>query len=247
ALLGGTGSEGLDAFLKSLIGDQFTVFSTTNDGAFLAYSLAARDLPWEFTVFETIAATAWMWITAMNPTVLLSALTETQILPYLIIPKGQNQTVSEKDGSTSIGQFDVETIDPGSLIKGALANPSIIGMTARLKLLFPNQALGDAVALHTVRIAETGFTADGNLTITCQDAQAFIAQGLIWNYGGPDPWVPGEPKTTEPNGVAYAANAFPISETNPRWLQGNPLDLLLVALQNELGVGQDPALPPVLV
>ncbi|PYV15818.1 MAG: hypothetical protein DMG21_13805 [Acidobacteria bacterium] len=247
SVFGGAGTQGLDSFLKTLVSDQFTVFSTTNDGAFLAYSLAARDLPWEFTVFETIAATAWMWITAMNPTVLLSALTETQVLPCLIVPKGQNQTVSEKDGSTSIGQFQVEAIDPGSLIKGALANPSTIGLTARLRMLFPEQSLGDAVALHTVRIAETGFTAEGKLTISCQDGQAFIAQGLIWNYGGPSPWVPGELEASQPSVAAYSPNAFPISDTNPRWLQGNPLDLLLVALQNELGVGQDLALPPVLV
>jgi hypothetical protein len=49
-------------------------------------------------------------------------------------------------------------------------------------------------------------------------------------------------------GIAlYTPNAFPISDKNPRFLRGNPLDLLLVALQNELGVGQDPALPPVLI
>src|SRR5947208_1632326 len=49
-------------------------------------------------------------------------------------------------------------------------------------------------------------------------------------------------------GIAlYTANAFPVSDSNPRFLRGNPLDLLLVALQNELGVGQDPELPPVLI
>ena len=49
-------------------------------------------------------------------------------------------------------------------------------------------------------------------------------------------------------GIAlYTPDAFPISDANPRFLHGNPLDLLLVALQNELGVGQDPALPPVLI
>jgi len=45
----------------------------------------------------------------------------------------------------------------------------------------------------------------------------------------------------------YTPNGFPVSDSNPRFLRGNPLDLLLVALQNELGVGQDPELPPVLI
>ena len=46
-----------------------------------------------------------------------------------------------------------------------------------------------------------------------------------------------------PRGKASAANAYPTSDKNPRWLQGNPLDIYLVAMQNELGVGQDQSLP----
>ena len=182
SVFGGAGSEGLDTFLGTLIRDQFTVLSTTGgDGALVAYSLASRDLPWEFEVFESIAATAWFWITAMA----LFPSGQATVLPYLIIPKGQNQSVSEKDGSTSIGEFLVECIDPGDVVKSQLANLRVIGLVARLKMLFPGEALGDAVTLHVARIAETGFTADGKLTITCQDAQAFLAEGLIWSYGGP--------------------------------------------------------------
>jgi len=154
-------------------------------------------LPWEFEVFESLSATAWFWITAMA----LFPSGQATFLPYLIIPKGQNQSVSEKDGSTSIGQFEVECIDPGGVVKAQLANLGVIGLVARLKMLFPTQQLGDAVVLHTLRIAETGFTADGKLTITCQDAQAFIAQGLIWNYGGPAAWAPGEPEQIPAGGL----------------------------------------------
>lgn len=45
----------------------------------------------------------------------------------------------------------------------------------------------------------------------------------------------------------YTPNAYPISDANPRFIAGHPLDLLLVILQNELGVGQDPRLPAVLI
>src|SRR6266567_4251424 len=198
SVFGGAGSQGLDTFLGTLIHDQFTVLSTTAaDGAMLAYSLASRDLPWEFEVFESISATAWFWITAMA----LFPSGQATFLPYLLIPKGQNQSISEKDGSSSIGQFEVECIDPGGVVKAQLANLGVIGLVARLKMLFPTQQLGDAVVLHTVRIAETGFTADGKLTITCQDAQAFIAQGLIWNYGGPAAWAPGEAEQIPAGGM----------------------------------------------
>jgi hypothetical protein len=51
------------------------------------------------------------------------------------------------------------------------------------------------------------------------------------------------PPPLKPN--AFLDNGAPISKDNPRYLCGHPLDILMVVMQNELGVGQ--AFPPSLV
>lgn len=43
----------------------------------------------------------------------------------------------------------------------------------------------------------------------------------------------------------FLDNGYPISSDNPRFLIGNPLDILIAAMQNELGIGQTD--PPLLV
>lgn len=48
-----TGSQGVDTFLTTLVNDQLTVWNTTENATtgqdgLLGYSLAARNLPWEF-------------------------------------------------------------------------------------------------------------------------------------------------------------------------------------------------------
>ncbi|MGH9354691.1 MAG: RHS repeat-associated core domain-containing protein, partial [Terriglobia bacterium] len=63
---------GIDAFLGTLVNDQSVVRSTTGNGSLLGYSLAARDLPWEFEVWPMLAPTAWFWITSTHPDALLS-------------------------------------------------------------------------------------------------------------------------------------------------------------------------------
>ncbi|HLW79359.1 MAG TPA: hypothetical protein VKU44_07145 [Terriglobia bacterium] len=234
---------GLDAFLTKLISSQFTVRTTTGDGSYLNYSLASRGLPFEFTVWPALSSTAWFWITAMNPGLLLSASTDTQSLPYLIIPNGQSQSVSELDGASTLGRFDIQTIDPGGVLKSLAAQQNLIGKIAYFKLGFPGEALGDFVRLHTLQIVSTGFTSDGRLTFDCTDLQRFLQGAQLWLNGGPGPWVPYQTATAPTAGRAVLANAYPVSDANPRWLAGNPLDIYLAALQNELGVGQDPSLP----
>ncbi|MGH9356598.1 MAG: hypothetical protein ACRD10_10760, partial [Terriglobia bacterium] len=70
-----TGTQGVDTYLATLVNGQLTVWdatqnATTGQHSVLAYSLAARGLPWEFTVWPSLAATSWFWTTATNPTML---------------------------------------------------------------------------------------------------------------------------------------------------------------------------------
>ncbi len=233
----------LDAFLTKLIGGQRVVRSTTGDGSLLNYSLAARGLPYEFTVWASLASTAWFWITAMNPGVLLATDTDPQSLPYLITPPGQSQSVNELDGASTVGRFDIQTIDPAGVLKGLAAQQNLVGKIARFKMGFPGQALGDFTPLHTVQLVSAGFNSDGRMTFQCADLQRFMQSAQLWTNGGPAPWIPGRTASAPAGGRAFLPNAYPVSDANPRWISGNPIDIYLATLQNELGVGQDPSLP----
>ncbi|HEV2416882.1 MAG TPA: hypothetical protein VGX94_03695, partial [Terriglobia bacterium] len=232
----------LDAFLTTLISSQRMIRGATADGSLLGYSLASRNLPYEFEVWPMFASTAWMWITSNFPDLLLTVSSSPQVLPYLTIPQGMSQTVNELDGRSSIGSDTLKCIDPSGTLKGLTAQDALIGKVVQIKMGFPGQSLGDFVTLHTAQVNQTGWTANGQVTFTLSDVQRFLLGQQIWLRGGPLEWAPGDPKAAQPIGPSTGANAFPVSDKNPRYLQGNPIDLLLATLQNELGVGQDPSL-----
>ncbi len=235
----------IDSFLTTLITDQRVVRSTSGDGSFLNYALAARGLPWEFQVWPMLSATAWFYLVSVNPSLVwcgTAAGLLTQSFPFLFIPQGQGQQVSELDGHTSIAGLDVEAIDPAGVLKGLASQSNLVGKIARLKLGFPGQSLGDFVTLSTVQIVSAGWSHEGRVRFHGVDIQRFL-RSQLWLNGGPRSWTPGQPASTQPVGVSVAANAFPVSAQNIRWISGNPIDIYLAALQNELGVGQDPLLP----
>lgn len=241
AFLSGLGTS-FDALLTTLVAGQRTVRATTADGSLLGYSLASRGLPYEFEVWPMFAAAAWMWLTSNFPDLLLTVSSSAQVLPYLAIPQGMSQSVNELDGRSSVGAATLKCIDPSGMLKGLTAQDALIGKIATIKMGFPGESLGDFVTLHTAQISQTGWTADGQVTFTLNDVQRFLLGQQIWLRGGPLEWAPGQAKPPQPIGTSAAANAFPSSDKNPRYLQGNPIDLLLATLQNELGVGQDPSL-----
>ncbi|HEV2498562.1 MAG TPA: hypothetical protein VGY31_03155, partial [Terriglobia bacterium] len=232
----------LDSFLTTLISSQRMIRGATADGSLLGYSLASRNLPYEFEVWPMFASTAWMWLTSNFPDLLLTVSSSPQVLPYLTIPQGMSQTVNELDGQSSVGSDTLKCIDPSGTLKGLTAQDTLIGKVVQIKMGFPGQSLGDFVTMHTAQVSQTGWTANGQVTFTLSDVQRFLLGQQIWLRGGPLEWAPGDPRAAQPIGPSAGANAFPVSDKNPRYLQGNPIDLLLATLQNELGVGQDPSL-----
>ncbi len=233
----------IDAFLTKLITGQRVVRSTTGNGSLLNFSLAARGLPWEFNVWPGVASAGWFWLTAINPTLLLATDTDPISLPYLRIPQGQGQSVTEIDGQSSIADLEVEAIDPSGVLKGLAAQSAFVGKVARLKLGFPNMAVGDFVTLHTMQLVSAGWTPEGKVRFEFADVQRFL-KTQVWLNGGPAPYQLGTGAApSQPVGRAWLPNLYPSSDKNPRWVSGNPLDILLAAMQNELGVGQDPMLP----
>ncbi len=232
----------MDSFLTRLITDARLVRSTTGNGSILSFSLASRGLPYEFNVWPALSSTAWFWLTSMNPALLLATDTNPATLPYLLIPQGQGQSVTEIEGQSSISNLQVESIDPGGVLKGVAAQSGFLGKVARFKMGFPSQALGDFVTLHTSQVVSVGWTTEGKVKFELADVQRFL-KSQLWINGGPSAWLPGQAAPAQPKGRAWLPNAYPASNNNPRWLSGNPLDIFLAAMQNELGVGQDPALP----
>jgi hypothetical protein len=193
-----------------------------------------------------LSPTAWMWIVAINPSLLLTVVSQPSMLPYLIIPAGQNQSVRDVDGASSVGQFSIECIDPSGALKALAAQANLLGQMATFSLGFPGLAAGDFTTMHTVQITDVGFDSTGKVKITCGDVQRFFTGAILWAQGGPDEYLPGNPATVQPIGPSWLPNDLQASSNNPRWLSGNPLDIYLAAMQNELGVGQDPALLPAL-
>ncbi len=238
----------LDAVIQDLVTGQYNVLKATGDGSLLGYSLASRGLPWEFSVTPSFSPAAWMWLAGVWPGLPLAIGPAPTMLPVLQIPKGQSQTLDDKEGTSSVGSFTVDAIDPSGTLKALAAEQALIGATARLKMGFPGLAYGDFVTLHTVQISEVGWDEKGRVTLTCADLQRWIQGAVVWAMGGPGGYTPqnskleNETATAQPAGASWLPNAFLVSDKNPRWVQGNPIDIVLAVLQNELGVGQDPAL-----
>jgi hypothetical protein len=232
----------LDAYLTTLITSQRTVRSTTGDGSLLMYSLAWRDLPYEFEVWPGFTPTAWFYLVSCAPGLLLSLSNVPTVIPYLRIPQGASQSVNELEGSSSLGSMTVTCIDPNGTLKGLAAQDTLVGRIVQFKQGFPGLALGDFVTLQTMQITQVGQDTDGRITIQCADVQRFIQGMQIWLRGGPLWWTPGGPMAQQPIGASWLENGYPVSDKNPRYVAGNPIDIILAVLQNELGVGQDPAL-----
>lgn len=244
SFFGGLGTT-IDAVLSSLVAGQATILQATGNGSLLAYSLAARAMPYEFEVWPALAPTAWMWLAATNPSLLLTVSGTPQLLPYMYIPSGAEQSIDDKNGSSSIGQMEIRCIDPGSVLHTLAAQEELIGQVVTFSMGFPGSALGDFVPLHVLQISEIGFDADGRVILKAEDLKRFAQGAFLWANGGPEEYLPGQKNTWQPSGAQWLANGYPVSNDNPRWLSGNPLDIFLAAMQNELGVGQDLALSAV--
>ena len=70
------------------------------------YSLASRDLPYEFEVWPGFTPTAWFYLVSTHPGLLLSLGNTPTIIPYLQIPQGASQRVNELEGRILAGQHD---------------------------------------------------------------------------------------------------------------------------------------------
>lgn len=167
-------------------------------------------------------------------------------LPILQIPTGASQAVDELTAHSSISGIEITAIDPSGALKTLAADASVIGQPCTLSMGFPGLDVAtDFVTIHSGTITAVSRTQSGLMRISISDRLLILVNDIFLS-GGPTQWIPGQALTTPPRRPpAVLGNGQPISDQNPRYLSGHPLDLLLVALQNELGFGQ--ITPPALI
>jgi len=214
---------GLDGFLARLVQSLKIVHSTTPDGGVLSFSLAARALPWEFSVRKTLASAAWFWITATRNDILFCT-TSTALLgrPYLKTPQGVQQSIQQLEGQSSIGALELEAIDGAGFVTALASGGKLEGRKVTLKVGYPGMGSSDFVTLVTQQIESVQPTPDlTGYVFECRDLQR-SAKTRIFTQGD---------------------DGSPISRDHPRTLVANPIDAVLMVLQNELGLGQVPDQP----
>ena len=207
----------LDEFLTRLIRGQKTILTTTGDGSLLNHSLASRGLPYEISVWAGIGSTAWMWLTAWNPTLLLASETTWEWRPYLKVPRGVQQSIRQLEGRGSIGALELEAVDGAGTLTALVSGGRLEGRRATLKVGYPGMSSSDFVTVATQEIESVSPLADlTGYVLECRDPKR-SAKTKIFKRGD---------------------DGYPVSKDHPHTLSANPMDVALIVFQNELGVGQ---------
>jgi hypothetical protein len=214
---------GLTAFIQDLISSMATMWVTTGDGM-LSCSLAARALPWEFSVRKTVASSAWFWITADRNDILFSAAAaDLGKRPYLKIPQGVEQSVNQLDATSSIGALELEVVDARGYASALVSGGKLEGKKLALQVGYPGMNSTDFVTVATQQIDHIEVLEDATgFKVGCRDLKRSAKTKIF---------------LTGDDGLA-------ISDKHQRTLSANPMDVALMILQNELGVGQSDLIAP---
>ena len=161
----------IDTVLTTLIAGQATLLQATGNGSLLAYSLASRAIPYEFEVWPALAPTAWMWLVATNPSLLLTVagLPASSCCPICMYPGGgmlASNPLTTKNGSSSVGQMEIHCIDPGGVLHTLAAQEELIGQVVTFSMGFPGTSVGDFVPLaRFADLRNWAFDTDGRVIL----------------------------------------------------------------------------------
>lgn len=215
---------GLPSLIGRLVDSTKIVASTTSSDGLLAGSLAARALPWEIAVRKTVSSTAWFWLTALRNDILLA--TSSADLgrhPCLKVPQGVHQSIQQLQGQSSIGALEIDAIDDGGFLTALASGGKLIGRRLTLSVGYPGMNSSDFVTVATQEIEGVEvLPAGGGYRLDCHDLNRY-AKSQIFTVGD---------------------DGNPVSNQHPRRLAANPMDVLLMVVQNELGLGQSSLLEP---
>ncbi|MBZ5516113.1 MAG: hypothetical protein LAN62_14950 [Acidobacteriia bacterium] len=216
-------SGGFEGFVARLVQSMKIVGATTADGGLLNFSLAARGLPWEFSVRKTLGSTAWFWLTAARNDILFTtALQPSAGRALLKVPRGVEQSVRQLEGQGSIGALELEAIDGAGYLTALASGGKLEGRRVTLKVGYPGMTSSEFATVATQEIESVNPLPDlTGYVLECRDLKR-SAKTKVFTRGD---------------------DGAPISSDHPRRLLANPMDVLLIVLQNELGLGQSPTQP----
>jgi hypothetical protein len=215
---------GLPSFIGRLVESLKIVAGTTSSDGLLSYSLAAREQPWEIAVRKTMSSTAWFWLTASRNDILLAtASLDLGRHPCLKVPQGVHQSIQQLQGQSSIGALEIDAIDSGGYMTALASGGKLTGRRLTLSVGYPGMSSSDFVTIATQEIEGVEvLPSGGGLRLDCHDLNRY-AKSQIFTTGD---------------------DASAVSNQHPRTLLANPMDVILMVVQNELGLGQSSLLEP---
>ncbi|HEV2246977.1 MAG TPA: hypothetical protein VGW37_10040, partial [Terriglobia bacterium] len=215
---------GLPSFIGRMVDSIKIVASTTSSDGLLSHSLPARALPWEIAVRKAVSSTAWFWLTALRNDILLATSSvDLGRHPCLKVPQGVHQSIQQLQGQSSIGALEIDAIDDGGFLTALASGGKLVGRRLTLSVGYPGMNSSDFVTVATQEIEGIEvLPAGGGYRLDCHDLNRY-AKSQIFTVGD--------------DGKA-------VSTQHPRRLVANPMDVVLMVVQNELGLGQSSLLEP---
>jgi hypothetical protein len=215
---------GLPSFIGRLVDSVKTVAGTTQSDGLLSYSLASRALPWEIAVRKTMPSTAWFWLTALRNDILLTnSSVDLGRHPCLKVPQGVHQSIQQLQGQSSIGALEIDAVDSGGYMTALASGGKLTGRRLTLSVGYPGMSSTDFVTIATQEIEGVEvLPSGGGIRLDCQDLNRYAKSQIF---------------ATGDDGSA-------VSKQNPRTLLANPMDVFLMVIQNELGLGQSSLVEP---
>jgi len=209
---------GLPSFIGRLVESMKIVAGTTGTDGLLSYSLASRALPWEMAVRKTVSSTAWFWLTALRNDILLATSSiDLGRYPCLKVPQGVHQSIQQLQGQSSIGALEIDALDSGGYMTALASGGKLTGRRLTLSVGYPGMNSSDFVTIATQEIEGVEvLPSGGGFRLDCQDLNRYAKSQVF---------------TTGDDGSA-------VSNKHPRTLLANPMDVILMVVQNELGLGQ---------
>jgi hypothetical protein len=126
------------------------------------------------------------------------------------------KTVNDLDGSMDLGEVDITIQDRGGAITADFPGITLEGRKATLKSGFPGMSQSDFVTLHTGVISTIDSANSNNSYVFAITDKTTSLQKTIF--------------TVSDDGVT------PTDQNHPRTLNGHPLDILLLILEDEVGL-----------
>jgi len=140
------------------------------------------------------------------------------LAPLLRLPSGPAQRVNDREGSSSVGNMEVEILEnPSGSLGDAMRQIQLTGKKARFRLGYSTLQMAQFYAFETFNVDRVELN---------EDQTGWKLQLM-------------DTKRSFKSRIFVGA-----SKQSPLEIQGNPMDVLLMVCQNYLGVGQNPAASP---